>query len=288
MKLLLVILSLFVMPLSMTARGTNFYIDKVNDAYSVYNVNVDEETTTYGISVVTGILNNEKSFGVFFETVDPNLMVVCQIGEDIYEFEKASDGSIWAIGIKYSSDVRVILYNKMNKTSEMKLEVTSGTSEGAFTLTGEAQGSQFSKIKSMDQKYLLQTILYIALGVVITVCIILLLIFKMTHSGLFSKANRRETTFNMKEFLQNTPEEDDPYDPLKDMVIVEHVEEKVVETKPKKTAKEELLDRGYIVDYSILSEEEKEKVMLELMIMKSSQVITEEEYKKETVELWKK
>ena len=102
MKLLLVILSLFVMPLSMTARGTNFYIDKVHDAYSVYNVNVDEETTTYGISVVTGILNNEKSFGVFFETVDPNLMVVCQIGEDIYEFEKGRDD-------RFQFDVRKIV-----------------------------------------------------------------------------------------------------------------------------------------------------------------------------------
>ena len=43
-----------------------------------------------------------------------------------------------------------------------------------------------------------------------------------------------------------------------------------------------------LIELAAKLKEEKEKVMLELMIMKSSQVITEEEYKKETVELWKK
>ena len=45
---------------------------------------------------------------------------------------------------------------------------------------------------------------------------------------------------------------------------------------------------GYITDYKLLSEEEKNKIMLELMRLKDTEQITLKKYYEETYQLWKK
>lgn len=285
MKVLLLIISTFLLPLGYSSRGNGFFIDKVQETYSSYVVEVEEVNQRYDLCIVSGIANNEKAFGVFFDANDINFILVFQIGEEIYEFKKDDDGSVWALASKYTEEVRVLVYDKGSKTSEVKLVIN----DEIFLkkqLLGLNRGCEFESLSSLNDRFLNQIILYVGCGVVVTVCIVLLLVFKVTHSGLFSKAKRRATTFSMKEFIQDAPEETDPYDPINDMEIIEYSEE--VKPKTLKSPKEYLIEKGFITDYKILSEEEKNSIMLELMHLKNSGVITAEQYKKETIELWKK
>lgn len=296
MKILILVLSLFIFPLNFTSRGTDFYLEKVNEAYSSYRVDVDEENENYKLSIITGICNDSFSYGVFFEPAkNSSLILVCKMNDEIYEFPTSSDKSIWIVAIKYDSEATIILYDTKTKTSSSKLSIQSETYNNQFDYQGLSNGSEVSSLKSMNDRFNTQVTLYIVCGVVVTICIIILLAFKATHSGLFSKTRRTSSTFNMKDFLQSTPEEKDPYDPVSDVEVAPFVEssqeqsdESIKEEILKKTAKEHLMDKGYVVDYSLLSEEEKDKVMLELMLLKNNGEITEEEYKKETIELWRK
>lgn len=286
MKILLLVLTAFVMPISYAIRGTDFYVDKINSAYEEYVVSVDESNDNYTLCIVTGIANEKPAYGIFYETSQNNLMLVCQMQNEIYEYETSTDGSIWLIGVEYTYEANIILYNKTDKTSTNKLIVNDEVFEQKM-IKGLNSGCEFSKVKSLNDQFITQTVIYIVLGIVITTCIVILSVFRVTHSGLFSKQKRqRTTTFNMKEFLQEIPEELDPYDPIKEVEVEEFKEDAVdvVTISPK----EYLQEKGYIVDYSLLSEDEKNKIMVELMILKNEGKIKEEEYKKETVELWKK
>ena len=49
-----------------------------------------------------------------------------------------------------------------------------------------------------------------------------------------------------------------------------------------------LQDQGFVIDYSILDEEEKNKIMMELIKLKNDGSISLDAYYKETYELWKK
>ena len=49
-----------------------------------------------------------------------------------------------------------------------------------------------------------------------------------------------------------------------------------------------LREKGYITNYASLSEEEKNRVMLELIKLKNEKRISQDRYYEETGELWKK
>lgn len=287
MKILLLVLTAFVMPMSYAIRGTDFYVDKIYSAYEEYTVNVNESNDNYTLCIVTGVANEKPAYGIFYEASQQNLILVCQMNNEIYEYETSTDGSIWLIGVEYTSEASIILYDKNEKTSTNKLIVNDSVFSQEMT-KGLNGGCEFSKVKSLNDQFITQTVIYIVLGVIITTCIVVLSVFRVTHSGLFSKQKRqRTTTFNMKEFLQETPEELDPYDPIKEVEVEEFREETQVE-EPTISPKQYLQDKGYVVDYSLLSEDEKNKIMVELMVLKNEGKIKEEDYKKETIELWKK
>ena len=60
-------------------------------------------------------------------------------------------------------------------------------------------------------------------------------------------------------------------------------------TKPSVSiAMKNLREKGYITNYASLSEEEKNRVMLELIKLKNEKRISQDRYYEETGELWKK
>ena len=89
------------------------------------------------------------------------------------------------------------------------------------------------------------------------------------------------------EFEENRLEKDNN-EPVKEVYKKELRYDDLDEIKESFDIEKYLKDKGHNIDYANLLEHEKNEIMIELMLLKNLDKITEEEYKKETVKLWKK
>ncbi len=121
---------------------------------------------------------------------------------------------------------------------------------------------------------------------------------------MFSKEVRKESVFDFKEFINQqttTPQNNDDW-----IEVVPEVEEvqndsqespkEVYEKAPRYVddeissidVKKHLQDAGFVVDYSLVGDEEKNLIMLELMHLKNEGKISNDVYLEEIYKLWKK
>ena len=139
----------------------------------------------------------------------------------------------------------------------------------------------------------IQILSLIFIGIILISGGILLFLF-ITKKGLFN-SKKRDQEFEqqhkirdeIQSFINNLEKEE--------TIEVEVIDEEVKEVYEKHKFYDEedlkdvsllLKDKGFNVEYKTLTTEEKNKVMLELMRMKDSKEITEEEYKEEIIKLW--
>ena len=137
-------------------------------------------------------------------------------------------------------------------------------------------------------------------------CALVIFIYYKRRQGLFNQEIRSQNVFNFREFISSNFEvpgtSSQSYEETDFEVIEEDDEEETSSSffdEHYSWAREEeertdfdinsyLQDKGFITDYSILSEEEKNLIMLELMLLRDKKQITRDEYLEETAKLWKK
>ena len=135
------------------------------------------------------------------------------------------------------------------------------------------------------QKFDFIKITMIILAAVIVLTGSLILIFYLKRKGIFRKDKINENVINMRELLKEDTKdhiETNEYFKKEEKDTTEEKVEEVVDIKAY------LREKGYITNYASLSEEEKNRVMLELIKLKNEKRISQDRYYEETGELWKK
>ena len=304
--LLTIILSAFAL-LSVTTQTKDEFISEVKDAYSKYQITFDYNTPNYEISVVRGICNSKCVYGLYFYSVDANRYEVRLFGEKEYTVNKTKRGDVSLIAISnIKEDITVEVYLGENKQYFGNLVLSSfNESDLVDYNVGNGKGAPISKLRSGDLSFLGYYL--IACCVVILFSMVVVFIFYKKKKGMFDKSIRSEGVFNFKEFLNTDIEEEERNEIDIDNVIdleeeapnTEVVEEKSVYKKVKDEdfygdgesgfpLKEYLADKGFVTDYSMIGEEEKDQIMLELIKLKNEKKITNDEYLDEVYKLWKK
>ena len=112
--------------------------------------------------------------------------------------------------------------------------------------------------------------------------------------GLFDKNKRKQGVLDIKSILEAETEDSASEDIFENCEVLSVKEDEITDQtieEPKEQIediKAYLQALGYVTDYNLLSEDEKNKIMLELMHLKDTEQISLKKYYEETYQLWKK
>lgn len=261
-------------------------------SYYLYHHSTDE----FSLKVYLGISKDKSYYSIYFiDLNNSNITLYYQSEDKKYEVEKNGAGVIVIYGdllTKYTNEnskqSTYLLINKNNKNI-LKLElikkqvdinnindffdVDSVVIDGLNNGFNSLQSSKFIIIKMSK----IEIITYIFLISIIIFSIILFVLFAF-KKGMFNKSTRKKA---LKDDIGN------------DYLEIEEAKE-IIDDKPiivetiyeERNINEILKQNGINQDYSLLSIEEKNDVMLKLMILRDKDVISLEEYKEEIIKLW--
>lgn len=309
LKLCLMILSLLFLVDVPYANDNNFDED-VHKAYEIYEqYYTSVANDNFHLRIVRGKVNEKLCYGICFTNAYAKTYCIELVDEDGVKYTLSQDkrGDINAVAIDEISKAYTInVYKDSEKINLfLKAELVPFTEEDLSNSNivslnyGENQGCKFSNLKVIKTFSLnfSQTFLLITGGITL-VCIIIIVVFYKREKGMFNKEKRKEGVFNFKEFL-NTDYEETPKSEF-DIIDLEpskedgeeekEIYEKRISYEEERTnfpLKEYLQDKGFITDYKIAQEEEKQKIMLELMKLRDDKKISEDEYLEEAYRLWK-
>jgi hypothetical protein len=294
--------------------------------YDSYFVLKDKITTDYVYTIVLGVKDNNQYYDVFLYNIKKSSYVLrIKIGDDEYSVTNAKEGCYYQNGIinNGKNDVKVYMFNGYSKIEEVT--IPSDYSSFSKTVTpGNGYGvvvSYLEPVKGFNENF--ASIILIA-TVLIFACLIALGVVFVLRKGKknIGPATYKEepNLFNYYKYTQpsgNNDEEDvnrtievevvtDDINKVDDMQIEEPLHEKsfyeeVSEFKNNSSGKEEseetkkeqidittlLMMKGYRTDYENLSLDQKNEVMVGLMILKNTNQIDDDTYYKEVAKLWK-
>ena len=307
-KILIFLLSFMLLSTPQEIFKDNFLSD-VDKAYSEYTVITNYTNETYSLHIVKGIINNQATYGVSFFNIragDYNLFF--EIDGIEYKVKPDGRGDYRLIGIKWRNyeQVKIKIYSKDgNLQSPAHLTVLDKFDKSTFVgdIIGQDEGKTLVSLERVDSVLNFDAFAMVTL-VIIGVCALVIAIFAITKKGMFSKEVRKESVFDFKEFINQqttTPQNNDDW-----IEVVPEVEEvqndsqespkEVYEKAPRYVddeissidVKKHLQDAGFVVDYSLVGDEEKNLIMLELMHLKNEGKISNDVYLEEIYKLWKK
>ena len=296
------------------------FLDKVEKDYNSYLIYDTINQNEFNIIIVKGIYNNNSSYGLFFLSKESgNYHLVLETEGNSFVLNKDGIGYS-AIAIKADIDYKISIYDKDNKKIDFeKIELKKFNKEDLEenTLTpGLGRGTKFSVLSPNKTRLPFLPVLLVTLTSLITLVGCTLLVLFVLKKGFFNKEKRKEGVISMRDIYEagtNDQNGDGIY--FEDVEMNENqVDEEDEEDikypdtpstvipviNPNKRDDEEevssvisdvkgyLIDLGYITDYKSLSEEEKNKIMMELIKLKNDNQISMDDYYKETYELWKK
>ena len=307
-KILIFLLSFMLLSTPQEIFKDNFLSD-VDKAYSEYTVITNYTNETYSLHIVKGIINNQATYGVSFFNIragDYNLFF--EIDGIEYKVKPDGRGDYRLIGIKWRNyeQVKIKIYSKDgNLQSPAHLTVLDKFDKSTFVgdIIGQDEGKTLVSLERVDSVLNFDAFAMVTLAI-IGVCALVIAIFAITKKGMFSKEVRKESVFDFKEFINQqttTPQNNDDW-----IEVVPEVEEvqndsqespkEVYEKAPRYVddeissidVKKHLQDAGFVVDYSLVGDEEKNLIMLELMLLKNEGKISNDVYLEEIYKLWKK
>jgi len=320
MKYILAFLSLVLLAGSHREEVFQDFEEKVNEAYSEY---VFEEYVNqrFGIKLVKGLMNGEVRYGFCFYSEEPGSHYVrLSYKGKIYVPKADSRGDVEAVALNLREGevFSILVYDSIGnlKTPLLDFQDMTVMSKQEFEqleeakMTGRGNGAELTSLRA-EFKLSFDAWFLIGAGAVILICALIVFIFFKKRKGLFDKEIRSENVFNFKEFLSSTfsfpadeqETEEDEYDGREeDEEEAEEKEEEPdrrprIEEYPWSRREDEesgfniagyLREKGFITDYNVLSESEKNQIMLELMRLRDEKKITKDEYLEEIMKLWKK
>lgn len=290
-KLLLTFL-ISIVPLAAAPANENYeqFMNEVDAGYEYYECIENTNNDSYSITIIKGIYNGYPCYGINFTSIEENKYhLSIYIDGGYYRLEK-SGRSESGLAIIASSKIYVDLVNKDNNkmnlselniftTTQFEIEMEENENK---IITGQGKGRTFTNLTYEPQSYDFTKKFITVLLIIIGSTLSLLLILFIFKKGLFNKAKRSENIINMRNVLFEETKDNPNNDYIQEVPIPEEKTETIADVKAY------LLEKGFITNYNILSEEEKNRIMIELIKLKNEKKITEDKYYEETYELWKK
>ncbi|NLD26042.1 MAG: hypothetical protein GX661_01630 [Acholeplasmataceae bacterium] len=313
MKYLITLLSIIILSSSVREDFSNRYNTLVNEAYSEYIEERHEHPNyDYGITLVKGIIKNEVRYGFsFYSENAKSYYIRVYYNGNLYEIDSDSRGDVQvvALNLKEGDVFSLEVFEAKSNTKEALPEyenIEIMTKAEFYTLEsrnfGQGKGVSLTKLKT-PIKIDSSIWLYLAAFMIISGCGVVVFVYYKKRKGLFAPEIRSQNVFNFRDFLNSsfemTKPEDEGYEEgeAKEMPAEPDPNYIPVENYPWSRVEDEssgfnigeyLRDRGYITDYNLLSEEEKNNIMIELMYLRDQKKITKDEYLEEASKLWKK
>lgn len=264
----------------------NEFMEEVNTRYESYRVYQSNDNDIFSLTIVQGIYNGKPTYGLCFTTERKYKVILLTNGVAYSLNEKLIDNAQTAIAFRVDSILSIDIVDEKNNRIEIE-NLTPFTKvsfeKNEDIITGENKGGSLSQVSIYSQKYNFITVTIIILVAVIAITGILILIFYLKRRGIFSKDKMNENVINMRELLkEDTKDHVETNEYFKNEETIEDKVEEVTDIKAY------LRDKGFITNYTSLSEEEKNRVMLELIKLKNEKRISQDRYYEETSELWKK
>lgn len=298
-NVLMLVLSFFLLSNIQTTRKDAFF-EEVKKGYSSYEIVENEENEDYILGVVRGINKNRASLGIYFYSIceDEYYLTVADNTNE-YKFKTNDAKEINNPAITFSSNLTIKVYNC---DDELIHSLTVQMVRAAtFTGTqGEGKGISFSSPNQVGGLSKSLIVFYIIGIGIIALSAIIIILLKINKRGMFDDEKRKEGIDDFKAFEhqyvneQIHNEEDNVYDIPSDDYNVEETEQVYERSRDYddedivRDVKGILKQRGLNTLYEGMSVEEKNKVMVELMMMREQSIITNEEYQHEIIDLWKK
>ena len=279
------------------------YIDEFYNAcdeeYSYYKVIAQEETTDYNYYVVQGLVNNVSCYGICYINNTNDYIFNISYGGTRYRFNHYDkNNNSYCVAIKSEEPIKAFISdNKGNEKELFALKVFfTNQFDKSDAIEGNGNISKFNDFSLMKQKS--KVIIYVTYISIITIGLFLvgIVIIVIVNKIKNKKEHEKIGNVNMKELYEKESTSHVSDDYFVDMEDIKNHYKKEEVNEPKEIVsnnkigdiKEYLKNEGFITDYRILSEDEKNQIMVKLMILKEEKKITDDEYYKETKELWKK
>ena len=298
MNLLMMILS--ITPLTVKDELFDTFMTDVHDGYQVYEEieNENNSNNYYSLKIVRGIFKGTPCYGIAFCSEDAGAYELAIEKDDVlYKLEQNDRKDSYGISIKADSMIEIHIYdkngNEQDFIGESKLLKFSeeDLAQSSKAIYGLNNGKSFTKLTNYTSKIpFLYAFIYSAV-VLIGICAVAIIIMAVRRKGMFNKKVRSEGVINIESLINEAKQKEevdlwDGYKPEKEEIIIEATE--VVEEANYIDLKEYLISKGYLTDYSLMSEDEKNNLMVELMFLKNNKKISEDTYYEETYKLWKK
>ncbi|MFA5542545.1 MAG: hypothetical protein WC008_01370 [Bacilli bacterium] len=286
--------------------GQDVFETEVHDIYSEYVVVHEVENSYYRLKIIEGVNNDQVNYGVYLFNLDSKShSIVISYNDKKYTLSNDNRGDYSVPAFKINDDVTLSIEDN-NGNSRYSILLVKRTPEdfgqkySAEIILGSGEGAKSIGLAVIRDTNLL-TILMGVFGVGILFfgfVILLLFIFK---KGMFNPKHKNADVFSYKKFLdeygynnQEVSEEPVSVDSISEVepktteIINMYPYQRDYEDDEDVDVKGVLRDKGFITDYQILPEEEKNLIMLELMRMRDTGEISKLSYQKEVIDLWKK
>lgn len=276
------------------------FMTKVQEGYHNYVVLEDYRTENFSVTVTFGRYQKELYYGVFFSgEVSKATRPLLARGKRYYKFPLDGRGDLLAAAFTPKAGDALVIVDQTYRTYAGMWDphkelyryefrpVGDVKVNPAELITGNAKGVKPVKVKpenlfSVAQEPLM-FIIVIAASIVIATALIVILFLAIFRKGLFGHRARSRS-------VPSGP----PITPERQLAAGEAEQTPPAPVAPAESlpparpVKELLAEKGLPTDYGVLSEAEKNTVMVALMIMHKQGEISEEAYRRERIELWRK
>lgn len=289
-------------------EGMQKFTNEISEGYEEYIVlygETEEEATNsyYTLKIVKGINDNQVTYGFYLynDQSRSHTVVITANGKNYYP-KTDSRGDYYYPAIELKTDNTLQVYDENDK---VRYEVTIvQESKESFLgrdllILGNNQGIEVTQLSGL-QKISLVSLLQIIFGSFVFLFGIVLLIMFVSKKGLFNKEKRQENVFDFNAFIneinsqkpiiiEDEPLKDHDDDVPLDAQIPVNNYPNIREYEDEEDDISDLIIRaGFSTDYTHMTEEKKNEIMLYLMRIRDEGKITSEQYRQEVIKLWKK
>lgn len=282
----------------------------VDTAYYAYRYKLIEHNEYFSMVIVEGIHNDELAYGVYFYNQTSGALKLNIMQNEIYyklDSDKRNDVVVVAFHAKDATTLSFIVSDQQDRTYyqfEVILRDKALILTQADLVFGSNETTQVAKLNRVASTELTIAII-IGLGSIIVLCLTVLTLWWAGKKGMFKKETRAQDLFLFGQHYTHLPsrEEDSLVNQYFEKMNIEEDDQPKdigVYNKPYYSRYEEdlkinnfdverhLLDKGFSTNYGLLQEEEKNGVMLELMKLRESKELSQEQYQEEVIKLWMK
>ena len=299
MKILLSLYLLFLSFVPLSKPTLDGFYENVSNSYNYYENYENINTENYELTIIRGLINNKAYYGIYFNSLNGTNDLQIIYEDTRYSVsDKDKDGSFVIVSLRSDNIYELVLRSDGKDQVLKKLEIFLPSSvDKDKMIVGEGNGPvepEFVLVKLNSP--IVQYAIYVSIAVICFSVLIIFLLF-IFRKGFFNKEKRKMRIVNTMAIYNSKSQalnEDDLITPVEEPTdeVNEYIREENYSSDNKEyevtDIKEYLKSYGFNTNYSSLSDEEKNQIMLRLMFLKDNHKISLDNYYEETKQLWKK